>query len=234
MRTLKESILSDIESNLSLGNDEVEEYAAKMHILEELHDHKKYYYDKNRGDDKYFNIYKNRNKWLVDVNGFITCYCPDGYVTDGSFEFGAIQKDFMICAEDDGDPCNCKSLQYGPKIVYGEYTIDACNDLKDLKHCPIHVYGEILVRDTGITTLKYFPKNCYAAKIINNKNLKSLKGTKICSVKRQIFIVGNGIDTTLDMLTNMGWRITDALGSSTSNVFISDDSDMGKIFNGRY
>lgn len=234
MKTLKESILSDIESNLSLSDKDVEEYAAKAHILEELHDPKKYYYDKNRGDEKYFNIYKNRNRWIVDVNGFITCYCPDGYVTDGSFEFGAIQKDFMICAEDDGDPCNCKSLQYGPKIVYGCYTIDACKDLKDLRYCPVHVYDEILIRDTGITTLKYFPKNCYAAKIINNKNLKSIKGAKPCSVKRQIFIINNGIDTTLDMLTNMGWRITDALGSSTSNVFISDDSEMGKIFNERY
>ena len=47
MRTLKESILSDIESNLSLGDDEV----AKMLILVELHDPKKYYYDKKRGDD---------------------------------------------------------------------------------------------------------------------------------------------------------------------------------------
>jgi hypothetical protein len=64
--------------------------------------------------------------------------------------------------------------------------------------------------------------------------LKSLKGTKPCSVKRQIFIVGNGIDTTKDMLMNMGWRITDALGASAWSVFISDDSDMGKIFNGRF
>lgn len=234
MRTLKESILSDIESNLSLGNDKVEEYAAKMHILEELHDPKKYYYDKSQDDDKYFNIFKHRNKWVVDVNGFITCYCPDGYVTDGSFEFGTIQRDFMICSENDGNPCNCKSLQYGPKIVYGCYTIDTCKDLKDLKYCPIQVVDEVLVRESGITTLKYFPRSCYAAKIIKNKNLKSLKGTKPCSVKRQIFIVDNGIDTTKDMLMNMGWRITDALGASASSVFISDDSDMGKIFNGNY
>jgi hypothetical protein len=136
----------------------------------------------------------------------------------------------MICGEDDGDPCNCKSLQYGAKIVYGGYTIDACKELKDLKYCPTQVVDEVLVRDTGITTLKYFPKSCYAAKIVNNKNLKSLKGAKHCSVKRQIFIVGNGVDTNLDMLTNMGWRITDALGSSASSVFISDDSDMGTIF----
>jgi hypothetical protein len=227
MKTLKESLLSDIESNLSLGDDEV----AKMHILGELHNKDKYYYDRrSNNDDKYFNIFKHHNKWIVDVNGFITCYCPDGYVTDGSFEFGSIQRDFMICAVDDGDPCNCTSLRYGPKIVYGGYTIDACKELKDLKYCPTQVVDEVLVRDTGITTLKYFPKSCYAAKIVNNKNLKSLKGAKHCSVKRQILIVGNGIDTTKDMLMNMSWKVTDIISVNASREYVSDDSELGTIF----
>lgn len=228
MKTLYEGILSDIDSTLSIGDDEI----VKIHILDELHNPNKYYHFSNGNDDKYFNIFKHRNKWIVDVNGFINCYCPDGYITDGSFEFGTIQKDFMICAADDGDICNCKSLKYGPKIVYGCYTVDGCKDLEDLKYCPTQVLDEVLIRDTGITTIKYFPKSCYAAKIINNKNLKSLKGAKPCRVKRQIFIVGNGIDTTKDMLMNISWKVTDSVGASRE--YVSDDSEMGKIFNSKF
>ena len=118
--TLTEGLLGDIEDTIAAGDDA----AMKLHILKQLRNSELYYTNTYISDDKLFNIFKNRGKWKVDVNGYITCFCTeDGYLTDGSFSFNSVKE--LTIFEDDEQMCKCKSLKYGPSIIYGDLYIFA-------------------------------------------------------------------------------------------------------------
>lgn len=196
MKTLKESLLDDIETTLTSDLDEI----VKSNIIKQLRNTELYYVNPHMSDDKLFNIYKNRGKWKVDVNSFITCMCTDdGYLTDGSFSFHVIKGAFYIESK------NCKSLEYGPTTVYEDLHICDCKDLKDLKNCPRTVGGDIFVKNTGITSLKYFPGSCRNVYIMNNDNLKNLKGVKPCRVQDCIIAAYNGFTSDAQMFKEIEW-----------------------------
>ena len=215
MKTLKESLLGDIESNFDAGDD----IMTKAYILKQLRNTDLYYVNPHISDDRLFNIYKTRGKWKVDVNGFITCMCTkDGHLTDGTFSFHVIAGTFSIESE------KCKSLEYGPTKIIEDFHISDCKDLKDLKNCPRIVGGDISIKNTGITTLKYFPKSCRNVYIMNNENLKNLKGVKPCNVRDCIVAAYNGFTSDAQMFKEIGW-ITP---SNTFNVHRFDGSPLLK------
>lgn len=203
MKNLYESILNDIESTLEQGDDIV----AKKHILDQLHDIELYEYA-HWSDDEVFNIYKKGNKWFVDTKVPFRCRCnAKGELTDGTFSFGIAYDDFKIDRYD--KPCPLKSLKYGPTEVkdISRFEISGCPNLKDLKHCPTIVNG-ITIKATGITTLKYFPKECNTVAIYDNKQLTSLSDLKPCNIKSFLSIKRNGIITDKDTLNTLKWKLT--------------------------
>lgn len=221
MKNLYESILNDIESTLKQGDD----IAAKQHILDQLHDTELYEYDNWAEDEEPFNIYKKNNKWFVDTNIAFTCKCnAKGELTDGTFSFGTAFDDFFIGRYD--KPCPLKSLKYGPTEVKGVgiFKISLCPNLKNLKYCPTIVHN-ITIQSTGITTLKYFPKECNVVKIENNKRLTNLSDLKPCNIKSFLSIKGNGIITDKNTLNTLNWKLT---GNFWSCYF--DNSNKFKYF----
>lgn len=220
---IDEGVLGDVDDILQQGDDEV----AREHIIAQLTNPNLYYINRHTQFDKVFNIYKKRGKWIVDVNGFITCFCTeDGYITDGTYEFGTVSGPFSVTNNDDvcEDKCRCKSLQYGPTMCKSDWTIENCPDLKDLKHCPKMVHGTASVTNTGIETVKYFPTYCEVAQFIGNDNLTTLKGAKRCTVARQIYFMCNGADITTDMIRNMPWQCNGADNGKIYNAIIGDDN----------
>lgn len=204
MKNLYESILDDIESTLKQKPDIV----IKKHILDQLHDTELYEYDNRANDKKAFNIYKKDNKWFVDTKIPFICRCnAKGELTDGTFSFGIAFNVFVISRYD--KPCPLKSLKYGPTEIKGvsRFEIRGCPNLKDLKYCPTIVHS-IDIRSTGITTLKYFPKECNIVRIDNNKQLTNLSDLKPCKIKSFLSIKGNGIITDKDILNTLKWKLT--------------------------
>lgn len=210
MKTLHESILSDMESTINTGNDVVDDIAMKAHIIELLQDSEWFYIPElhvrnaKENIDKIISIYKHRGKWNVDLNGSVTCYCPEGYITDGTFSFITVSN-FTVMPSKQTLTCKCMSLRYGPSIVYGNCYIHNCPNLKDLEYCPRNIAGALTITHTGIESLKYFPVSVSEIKIINNKNLKSLK-TKVRRINVRslsISIHDNGIKTTREMIYSM-------------------------------
>jgi hypothetical protein len=190
MKNLYESILGDMDDVINKGDDDV----AKTHILEQLHDRTLYWYPKAIPDDKAFIIKKKGNKWIVDLKTNFTCYgTKEGYVTDGSFSFGVAAKDFIIMGggENNTGKCNIKSLKYGPYLVNGQYCMIDCIKLKNLNYCPKKVMDNIVIADTNINTLKYFPEYVKFVEITHNKNIKAFD---ICptSIKDGIRLHNNG------------------------------------------
>ena len=203
MKTLYESILTDIEDTIKQGDDIV----AKKHILDQLHDIELYEYDEWTDDEEAFNIYKKDNKWFVDTKIPFICRCNNkGQITDGTFSFGTAFDDFVISRYD--KPCPLKTLKHCPTEMRGvsQLEINWCPNLKDLKHCPDSV-NSIVINETGITTLKYFPKQCNVAIILNNKDLKSLSDTKPCKIYSLLKFSKNGILTDKNTLNILKWKI---------------------------
>lgn len=193
MKKLYESILADIEDTLKLGDDDV----MRLHILDQLQNEDLYGYNKLIPIDKAFRIHKKGNKWIVDLNVNFTCHgTEDGYLTDGSFEFGVAAASFSIANKIIGKQINIKSLKYGPTLVNHDLNIMDCPKLKNLRYCPKKVMGTIVIVDTGITTLKYFPEYCDYAEIIHNTNLKEFDAKDV-TIKSGIKIYKNGFNSKL-------------------------------------
>ena len=184
MKTLKH-ILEGIfdKGNKKLVGDDLEIEAIK----EKLRNRENYCFDERDYEnlDK-FKFTKRGGKWTVDIDSWITCYPKDGGdVTDGTFKFGRVNR-FVVR--------NASSLKYAPKEVVGEVLIYDCPNLKDLKDCPNIVIGNFNVFDTGITTLKYFPRiirGCVS--VFSNKELKTFKGLKQTMIDGTVKVIDNGI-----------------------------------------
>lgn len=219
MKTLKESLLSDIETNMAKGK-EAEEDIIKEQILNFILTSGVYEYNNFTASDKLFNIYKKRNKWYVDVNSYITCYCTeDGHITDGTFSFGTVKGDFVVTNKNGNTQCPCVSLNGCPEIVKGSFYIMNSPNLKDLKGCPKNVFYEILIQKTGITTLKYFPVTATTVTIIDNKELKTLNKAGRCYIETLVKIYNNGIPFTKGDIVEMPWVIRN---TKTYKSIISD------------
>lgn len=208
MKSLKESLLSDMEETLSKGDDEI----AKEHIYRLLDNKEWFSFGIGiKGYDHIKNkviLHKKGKKWIVDVKRNITCYCPNGYITDGSFEFNTIGRDFIITnKESTGNICNCKSLKYGPKLVNNHFCIYYCPNLKNLKYCPEKVMDSIVIGYTGIETLKYFPEYSVFVELVGNKNIKNLNDTTDdVFIQDGIRIINNGFKSSMKDLKNCKWK----------------------------
>lgn len=193
MKHLYESILDDIDDALVKGDDDV----MRQHILDQLQNEDLYWYNKLIPIDKAFRIHKKGKKWIVDLKVNFTCYgTEDGYLTDGSFEFGVAASSFSLINKNIGKPLNIKSLKYGPTLVNHNLSIMDCPKLKNLRYCPKKVMENIVIGDTGITTLKYFPEYCDFAEIVHNTNLKEFDAKGI-TLKSGIRIYENGFNSKL-------------------------------------
>lgn len=206
MKTLKESLLDDIDNTLKTGDDEL----AKEHIYNLLRD--KNWFDfgalgihyLEKSIEKLVRLKKKGKKWLVDVHHSITCCCPNGYITDGSFEFDTIGKDFAINVTSTQE--RLKSLKYGPKLVNWGYYIMDCPKLKNLKYCPEKVVDKMVIAYTGINTLKYFPKYCGFVELVGNKNLKDLKDTTNAAIINGARIILNGFSSSESDMDDCKWQ----------------------------
>lgn len=218
MKTLKESILDDIDVQMQQGD----EWAETQPILDLLHNPKWFTISSHTSDEDYFEIRKHRGMWTVDVKSkglYIICHCPEGYITDGSFRFGSADAMFCIAAQDDDEKCKCKSLKYGPTAAK-DLQIADCPDLKDLKDCPRNVYQELFINNCGINTLKYLPVVAYdKVTIKGNKELKSLNKAKKITTKN-VYFANNGFECTNDMIKQI-WNV--------SGSIIADDSPYVKL-----
>ena len=202
MKTLYEGLLDDMEDVLA----NTENDAMEVYILKTLGDETKYDYDKKLSPKKMFRIQKTGNKWIVDVKeNFTVCGTFDGYVTDGTFEFGVAAKGFYIRPKDilssSDEKVPLKSLKYCPKMVNHDFMIYNTDGLKNLKFCPKKVYGLFSVTDSDIDTLKWLPEYCSVLQIVNCKKLKSLDGAK-CDVKDIIEIKKNGFTCVPESFKN--------------------------------
>lgn len=204
MKSLYESILDDIDVSIEKGQDIAEEH----HILKLLKNPDWFTMSQYNDIEKCIRMRKHRNEWVVDVvsGPYIICHCPEGYITDGSFRFGSVSPSFTIAAKNDEDQCKCKSLEYGPSVTVRDFQVYRCPDLKDLKNCPRHVYTEMYISETGITTLKYLPISAKTLSIKQNKNLKSLKGAKKITVDGNVYFAHNGFDCTEQMIKD-AWNV---------------------------
>lgn len=207
MKTLHESILSDMDDVLEKSNDEV----AKEHIYSLLANEEWFevgFFSRSIDSIKKKVILRKKGKkWIVDVETSIICYCPEGYITDGSFEFDNVSGDFKIISKSQSGICNCKSLKYGPKSVGNNLRIVDCPNLKNLKYCPVKVRDGITISYTGIETLKYFPEYSMFAEIIGNKNLKNIDSTNNVNIKDGVKIINNGFESTIKDIENCKWKI---------------------------
>lgn len=198
MKTLKESILADMDDVLQQGDDE----SMKIHILNQLHNKKLYCYNEFMSDNQAFRINKKGNKWIVDLKTSITCFgTENGYVTDGTFSFGLAAANFTIMPIDRNTDCNIKSLKYGPTLVNGIYSIHELPKLKNLKYCPVKIMGDVTIGYTGINTLKYCPEFIKYLEIVGNKKLKTFDIPKV-TVEDGCRLFNNGFISTEDHLTN--------------------------------
>lgn len=210
MKSLKESLLTDIDDTLKSGANDLDE-VAKDHIYNLLANEEWFevgFFSRSYDSIKKKVILRKKGKkWLVDVEGSITCYCPEGYITDGSFEFNSVSGDFNIMRKSQSGICNCKSLKYGPKSVGNNLRIVDCPELKNLKYCPEKVRDSITISYTGIETLKYFPEYSMFVEIINNKNLKNIDSTDNVNIKDGVRLINNGFKSTIKDIKKLKWKI---------------------------
>lgn len=181
MITLRESLLGNTKKKVAGASDMIQ----IMEIRDKLVNSGWYSFG-NKGQDweSFFKIYKKNGKWTVDVGGNMFCYgTPDGGMTDGTFRFGTINGSIFISAPHGVGKNQIKSLMYGPVEVKGAFQIWDNEYLKDLKDCPKYVHDAIIVNETPITTLKYFPIFVGGSVMIYKcKNLKKLTDTKDCEI----------------------------------------------------
>ena len=212
MKTLHESILADIDDTLKQGDDDI----MRQHILDQLNDKKLYSYFSLGKIHDAFIIKKKGNKWIVDVKANLTCYgTKEGYVTDGTFSFGACGQNFIIMSNYNSK-CSVKSLKYGPTLVNGSYCIMDCPNLKNLRYCPQKVMGDSTISYSGITTLKYFPEYIKFVEIIG---LDKLKTFDICptTLKEGIRLQRNGFESDADTVFKSKIRF---LSSQTTSILL--------------
>lgn len=102
------------------------------------------------------NTYTIKNG-IVDVDGDVRISWDTQSditeLTNGMFEFGTINGDFII-----NDCINLKTLKGGPKRVKGDFLCNYCEKLKSFEYAPYEIEGAFVTIDCGVTSLKGLPK----------------------------------------------------------------------------
>lgn len=100
--------------------------------------------------------YTIKNK-IVNINGNVRISWDTQSditeLTNGMFEFGTINGDFVI-----NDCINLKTLKGGPKKVRGDFSCCYCKNLESFEYAPYEIEGTFITIDCGVTTLKGLPK----------------------------------------------------------------------------
>jgi hypothetical protein len=155
MKTLYNSILGDIESNLEAGN----QFVDRQLVIDFLSDNYNYTYI-----TKSWNISEKPNKkGLYEVSctsslGILLINFNIESLTNGLFEFTECEN--FICS----GAMYLKSLQGSPRIVKDTFNCANCNSLKTLKDCPKEAKT-------------FFCQNC-------GKKFTIHDVTKLCKVKK--------------------------------------------------
>lgn len=211
MKSLYEGLLDDMADVLA----NTEQDTMETHILKVLSDETKYKYNKQLSPKQMFRIRKIGNKWIVDTKDIFTvCGTFDGYITDGTFEFGVAVKDFYISPADilSTEKITLKSLKYGPTMVNQSFMIYNTTGLKNLKFCPKKVYNLCSIAESDIDTLKWLPEYCAILQIVDCKKLKSLDNAK-CDVKQDIEIKRNGFKCVPESFKNAKIKLIGSNGT---------------------
>lgn len=118
---------------------------------------------------------KVNGKYLVNVSGNVTLKNPSDteYLTNGLFEFGKVDGDFIIMNYQNGNRGILKSLEGSPREITGLFRISE-QQLTSLKGRPESV-GRLILCNLDITTLKDSPKEIYELYISNTK-IKNFEG----------------------------------------------------------
>lgn len=149
MKTLKESLLNDIEATLDKGN---------IHIKKTI----KQFLDTN------YRVITNNGKFIVSAkpdkdglynvssNGSVCIWHYDlEELTNGLFKFTNIRGSFNL-----GGSKSLKTLKNGPISVLGEFNISRCTSLESLEYCPHSVAGDFVCFGTKFTK-KDIKAACY-------------------------------------------------------------------------
>ncbi len=116
--------------------------------------------------------YNIRNR-IVDVNGSVRIswdiQSDITELTNGFFEFGVINGDFII-----NDCINLKTLKGCPKKVKGDFLCCYCKDLKSFEQAPHEIEGNFSADGCRITTLKGLPKRVKNISLSQCSNLINL------------------------------------------------------------
>lgn len=173
MKTLKESLLDDIETTMANGEQTVAEYVIRDIIQK---DYKLY---KNYKSDITVVGKTESGKILINGKGKIEFINKTAKsVVNDIFEWNKFEGEFN-CSN-----CNIESLEGFPRMIYNnEYNgcginIDKCKNLKTLEGAPCSIFGSFYCRGcNSLTSLEGAPE-----KIAGDFNcrycdsLKSLKG----------------------------------------------------------
>jgi hypothetical protein len=140
MKTLKESLLNDIETTLDKGNTNIKK------IIKQFLDtnykivtyNGKFIISAKPDKDGLYNVSTNGSVYIIhrDLEE----------LTNGLFKFTNIRGSFDISGSK-----NLKTLKNGPIRVLGEFNISRCTSLDSLEYCPNNVAGDFTCLGTKFT-----------------------------------------------------------------------------------
>jgi hypothetical protein len=160
MKSLKESLLADIEDTLAAGDDNIKDVIFKF-LCENYHI--------TNIKDLVFKQDKT-GKYLVSIN-HDTVIKPSSKIkqlTNGLFEFDYIAGYFSI------DESEIETLEGGPKKIKGWFDCQSCNNLKTLEHMPTNATEVFCTYCENLISLKGCPKRLYNFNCTGCNSLKDL------------------------------------------------------------
>lgn len=149
MKTLKESLLNDIESTLDKGNTNIRKVIKQfLDTNYKVTNFKgKFTVSAKPDKDGLYNVSSNGSVYLMhnDLEE----------LTNGMFKFTNIRGSFNISGSK-----SLKTLKNGPISVLGEFNISRCTSLDSLDYCPRTVAGDFTCFGTKFTK-KDIKAACY-------------------------------------------------------------------------
>lgn len=160
MKTLRESLLSDMEDTLANG-----EIVIQDNIYQFIHDN---YHITNKKD---LTFTKGANgKYLVSVNHDTALRSNSTIkkLTNDLFEFDYIDGFFSI------EAAEIETLEGGPKKIKGWFDCQYCDNLKTLEHMPTNATEIYCKYCENLVSLKGCPKKVYGFNCTGCNSLKDL------------------------------------------------------------
>lgn len=140
MKTLKESLLNDIETTLDKGNTNIKKIIKQFldTNYKVVNYNGKFIISAKPDKDGLYNVSTNGSVYMMH-NGLEE-------LTNGLFKFTNIRGSFDISGSK-----NLKTLKNGPISVLGGFNISRCISLDSLEYCPRNVAGEFTCLGTKFT-----------------------------------------------------------------------------------